>query len=179
VLAGPWRQGQEEVAFHPQAAGFEPRLHDLVGGRRIRRRLEDDELSPRQTLGDRVDGADHEREIRIFRLAQRRRHAHVDHVEACQRRRVGRGAPPRAGHGVGEVRRVHIGDVTAARVDLADLARIHVEARDVESCARQLDGERQSHVPEPNHADARASIAEAGEQCHEPAVGVRHAYPNR
>ena len=50
------------------------------------------------------------------------------------------------------VRRWHVRNVGRARVDGGDLALVEVDADDVKPAARELDGERQAHIPEADDA---------------------------
>src|SRR5262249_18364054 len=78
------REGEEEVATRHQASRLEGWADDLLGGSRIGRALENEELAvPERSdyfRGSRPDI----RHVRVSRLAERRRDGDRDHVRASE-----------------------------------------------------------------------------------------------
>ena len=105
-------------------------MHDIVGRAWIGGRLENHQLPAPQMDGNRVHRLHDVRKVGVFGLAQGRRDADINRVH------VGKAAEVRRGHQLlrldafSEVGLRHVGDVAAARVDLANLQRVDVEPND-------------------------------------------------
>ena len=158
------RERQEDVAADLEAAALERRLHHLVGRARVGRGLEDDQHAGMEVRRDRLDRRDHEGEVRILGLAERRRHADVHGVERPQHGEVGGRREPPGGHEAGDLLVRHVRDVRLAAVHRGDLGAVEVDADGVEPGAGELDGERQPDVPEADDARARAPRGDLLEQ---------------
>ena len=96
-----------------------------------------------------------------LRARQRRGHADVDDIQARELREVGGGAKVALFVDFGQrlLRNVlDVGDTLLQQTHLLciDLEPCHVEAR-----AGELDGQRQPHVAEPDHPDARLARVDA------------------
>ena len=149
------REAQEEVDAGLEALGLEHRLHDLVGGAGIGRRLEDDELTGLEVLGDLLDRRDDVGEVRILRLAQRRRDADVDGVDVRQDREIGGGAEAAGLDHRRDVRRRDVADVGLALRQRVDLARVEVDADDRQPGLGELDRQRETDISEPDDPGLR------------------------
>ncbi len=104
--------------------------------------------------GNRVNGHDDVRHVRIFGLAERRRDADIDRVHVGQLAHIGRGAQPAGLDAAGDLVRFDVGDVALTRVDGVGLGLIDVETGDVEPRLRKFHGERQPDVSETDDAHA-------------------------
>ena len=92
------RERQEEVLAHLEAALFEHRQHEFVGGARIGGGLQDDQLTGPQPLRDLLRRRDDVGHVRVLRLAERRRDADVDGVQLAEHVEVGGRAEPLRRH---------------------------------------------------------------------------------
>src|SRR5262249_47482948 len=100
---------------------------------------------------------DDERQVRVLRLAQRRRHADVDRVEGLDDAEVGRRREPTGLHLLGDLRIRHVDDVGAPATDRVDLLRVDIDADRMEPRPRELERQRQPDIPEPD--DPTPSLA--------------------
>ena len=80
------RKAQEEILADLQPGFFEHRQHQLVGGAGIGGRFQNHQHAGMKIFRDLLAGVDDVAHVRIFGLAQRRRHADVDGVELARRR---------------------------------------------------------------------------------------------
>ena len=110
-----------------------------------------------QVRRDRLDRRHDERHVGIFRLAQRRRDADVDRVERGSDGEIGRRLKLAVAYQSRNFGRRHIGDIGSALLYRFDLARIEIDAGRGETATGELDRQRQSDVPEADHADAGAA----------------------
>ena len=105
-------------------------------------------------VGNHLDRGDDVGQVRVLRLAERRRHADVDRVERRDDRRVASWRDSRpALRNSATSRRRHVRDVRLAAVDGVDLPGVEVDAGGLEAGARELDGERQADIAEADDAD--------------------------
>ena len=151
------RKGKEEIDPCLEPALFEERLHDLLRGARIGRRFEHDEQSWMQVRRDRFDCRDDIGQVGILRLAERRRHADVDRVEARNDREVRGRRQPAGGSQLGHRRRRDVGNVRRAAADRGDFSIVEIDPGRREAALRQLDRQRQADIPEAD--DAYAGLA--------------------
>ena len=173
-LAGSMRSGAKASAKstpHVQARRLEQRHEELVRGARDRWCCRGSRAGPaRSRLRISSTARDHERDVGVLGLGERRRHADVDHVAAARarRNRWWRAACPRRDClrdlGGGHVLDVGAALARAARTFSASTSKpVTREAR-----LRELDRERQPDVAESDHADARLAGVDARAQILEP-----------
>ena len=158
------RESQTEIGAGPKPARLEPRAHHLVDGAGIGGRLQNDQLPGAQMRGHLLDRRDHVRQVGIAGLAQRRRHADVDGVDAGQGREIGRRRERARIHRHPHVGGRHVGDVRLTPKDGTGPFRIDVETDRRHPGAGEGDGQRQPDVTEADHADAYLSRRNALEQ---------------
>src|SRR5690348_8011582 len=104
------------------------------------------------------------RDVRLFGLAQRRRHADDDGVAFAELREIGRRFELAVFDERGDVLGRHIGNVRAACVDIGNARLVYVKADGAQSAAPELDRQRQSYIPQPDHANRGASLADLLQQ---------------
>ena len=148
------REAQEEVLAHLQLRLLEHRQHQFVGGAGIGGRFQDHQHAGVKVFGDLLAGVDDVAHVRIFGLAQRRRHADVDGVQVRDRGEIGGGAKL-AGFDQGYFLHRHVLDVGFAAIQGVDFALVDVDAGDGESGVREFHRQRQAHVSQAHHAHAR------------------------
>ena len=115
--------------------------------------LQDDELPGVQMPGDLPDRRHDVGKIRILGLAQRRRHTDIDAVETGELCEVGGGPQPAAGGQRLDVGPGHIDPARVSARDPPDLVLVHVEPNCREPRLGELQGQRQTDIAEPDHAE--------------------------
>jgi len=155
------RKGDEHVLTDLEAGRFRELGDDhLFGGAGVGGALQhDDHVAVHegsQRLGGRVD----EGHIRVFGLAQRRRHADQDGVHLAQGGVLSRGAQPAFPDERGQHPGGHVGDVALPCVELVDLLHLGVDAQHPVAGPPELDGQRQADVTHADHADPRRAIVD-------------------
>ena len=151
------REREKEIAPGLQACRLEQRLHHFVRRAGVGGRLQADEQSRVQVLGNRLDRRDDVGHVRVLRLAERSRHADVDGVQLLDDGKVRRrielaAAGQRLDVGGRDVR--NIGPPFGDRLDFP---AVEVDTRRPEPGLGQLDGKRQSDIAQSNDARACAS----------------------
>lgn len=106
-------EGQVEVAPSHKAPGLEDGAHLVVGGARVRRGLQDDQVPGAQVDRNGPGGAEHRAKVRTSLGGQRGGHADHDRVGVGDHRRIG-GCLEASGEHVGDVTVGQIVDVRAA-----------------------------------------------------------------
>jgi hypothetical protein len=140
------RHGEEEAVACLQPAALEDRLQDLAGRAGPRRRLEHDELTLAQHLGDAARRALHDREVGLALAGERRRERDQHGVRVAQllvaRRRVDVAAgDQRCEPLVRDVR-----DVRLAPVERRDDVVEHVDEQHAAAGLRERGRERHADV---------------------------------
>ncbi len=165
------RERDREVDSDREPAGLEHRHEQLLSGSRIGGTAEDHELSGVDPLADLFERRGDMRNVGVLGLRERCRHADVDDVARRECGEIhGRGElAVRAGQG--DVFGGYVLDVRGASLDCRHLARIEVEARDVEARACELDRQRQSDIAEADDPDTCFAGFDAPAQFFEPIHG--------
>ena len=146
------REGDVESVADPQAAVFEQRRELFAGRARVRRRLENDELSTLDHGPKRLARRDQRSEIGLAVGRQGRWDADQHRVGPGQRREMGRrldGSQDRMETFGGDVL-----DIGPSSLDRRNLAFIDVDRDDLLASLRERDDQRQPHVSEPDYPDA-------------------------
>ncbi len=140
-------EGEVEVRAHPQPTGLQPRPDDLVGGPRVRRRLQHDERAGPEVCGDVVDGRVHRAEIGGAMVGERRRHTHHDRGRVRDDLGPIGGLEALLAHGA----HIGVGDVVHVRapgVQPLDHLSAAVETDHLQARGSRGPGQRQPHVTE-------------------------------
>jgi hypothetical protein len=90
LLPGSTRSGENARKKSRSTSSPEDRQRDLVGGAWVGRGFQNDELSLSQVRGHDVERLNDERQIRVLRFSERRRHADIHDVYVAQLREIGR-----------------------------------------------------------------------------------------
>src|SRR5438309_2522409 len=155
------RERQAEVLARLEAGGFEGGQDHLLGGARVGRALEDDELPRPQVFSDLLDGGHDEGQVRVLRLPERGRYADVDRVEGPDHGEVARGREAPRIHLLGDLAVFEIHDVGSPPVDGVDLGAVHIDTGHVEPGTGELEGQRQSNIAEPDDTAPRLATADS------------------
>ena len=115
-----------EVPADREPRGLEDRQHDLAGRVRVRGRLEHDQMAGAQPLGDPLDRADHDRQVRLALLRQGRRQRDQDRVRLRDRVVVGRRRQPCLQQLL-QLLGGHVLDVALAAHQLVDAGLDHID----------------------------------------------------
>ena len=129
-----------------------------------------------QVLGNLLGRGDDVRHVRVFGLAQRRRHADVDRVEIAQHGKIRRRIEPVCLTQRRDIGGRHIGNVRAAGHDLVDLALIEIDAGRLQPVAGEFHCQRQADIAEPDHA--RACLAFQNSSAKAECCWIHCPYPN-
>ena len=145
------REGQQEIAGRLEARGFEDGLDLLVGGPRIGRRLEHDQLPGAQMARDVAGRAQDVAEVRLAVLAQGRGEADDDRRRSRASTDISAVAWKSAARPLAASRRAtlgaDVGDVRVALVESLDLGRVDIESDDGEAGFAEQQRQRQTDVP--------------------------------
>ena len=143
------------------ARSDEARQQHLFGRPGIRRGLQHHELSRTEDAGD-VGGRRHDvRDVGLLGLGERGRHADHDNVGLAERL----GRPPHdqalvlnetRQHVIG-----HVLDGARAATQPLDPVRVGIDADHREARLGERHGQRQPHVPQPDHADDRRACLDS------------------
>jgi hypothetical protein len=149
------REGEEDLLADRQPAGLEHRLDQLVGRAGVRGGLEDDERARLQVLGDPLGRRHDERHVRVFRLAQRRRHADADGVQVPDHGEVGGGRQAPGLEQIGHLGRRHVRDVRPPGLQRGDFPGVEVDAGHAKPRAPEFHHQRQPDVSQADHPHPR------------------------
>src|SRR5262249_55290330 len=142
----------------------EDREQQLLRGFWIRRALEDHELTRVITGGDFGSGGHHERDVRVLRLPERRRHADDHDVGVLQHGRVcGRLVASLADQRE-QIVALQIRGARLAGLKGADPVEVRIDADDAVPAAGELDRQREPHIALSDDGNARRAIANACRQ---------------
>src|SRR6266852_2697388 len=98
------------------------------------------------------------RNVRLFGLSERRRHANNNCVALFQIGKVGGCSQPARVYGLFNQRFINIADIGLAGVNPLSFSFINFEPDDLESVASKLSRQRQADVAQPNYSYARTLV---------------------
>ena len=147
------REGEVEVLADLQTGLLERGQEHLAGRARVRRGLEDHELTRAQRGADRGRRGEDERDVRVTRLGEGGRHADRDDVALGEPGHVRRRLQQSGVAQRGDLGLLHVLDVGATVVDGRDHVFLDVEAERGDSGLPRLDRQRQPDVTESDDAE--------------------------
>ena len=109
-------------------------------------------------------GVDDVGQVRLARLAQRRRHADDDGVGLGEAARIGGGLETAAADQLGDALGADVADVAFAAVELGDLVGVDVEAEHGIAAPGEGLGQRQADVAESDDGDTGRAFFDAVEK---------------